>query len=274
MQFWCSARNTAWTWEWFAVPGVWVFVALVAFGLRTLNRRGAARAQRAVPPFHPVGVLGLLVLWLALDWPIGALGAGYLASAHMLQFILLALVAAPALLAAVTPDGQALIADSWLGRGLEIVTRPVTAVAVFNGIVLLTHLPTIVDGLMSNIDGSAPIRAQIGSMLIDMLWLVGGLIFWYPLVAGRPARPRFVPPLRMLYLVVGLMFSPIMFGLVGFMVYAEHPLYGLYELAPPFTGWTAKMDHELAGVMMSLSGAIVAFTGLSVIFFRWSKTDG
>jgi cytochrome c oxidase assembly factor CtaG len=107
-----------------------------------------------------------------------------------------------------------------------------------------------------------------------MLWLVGGLVFWYPIVARRPARPRFVPPLRMLYLVVGLMFSPIMFGLVGFMLYAEHPLYGLYELAPPFPGWTAKMDHELAGVMMSLSGAIVAFTGLSVIFFRWSKTDG
>jgi hypothetical protein len=78
----------------------------------------------------------------------------------------------------------------------------------------------------------------------------------------------------MLYLVVGLMFSPVMFGLVGFMVYAERPLYGVYELAPPFPGFSSRDDHQLAGVLMSVTGAAIAFTGLSVIFFRWSKAEG
>jgi hypothetical protein len=65
-----------------------------------------------------------------------------------------------------------------------------------------------------------------------------------------------------------------MFGLVGFMVNAERPLYGIYELAPPFTGLSSRDDHQLAGVLMSITGATTAFVGLSVIFFRWSKTDG
>ncbi len=32
-------------------------------------------------------------MWAALDWPIGKLGAGYLASAHTIEFLLLTLLA-------------------------------------------------------------------------------------------------------------------------------------------------------------------------------------
>jgi hypothetical protein len=58
------------------------------------------------------------------------------------------------------------------------------------------------------------------------------------------------------------------------MVYAEHPLYGIYELAPPFPGYTALQDLQVAGTMMSILAALVAFIALSVIFFRWSAKDG
>ena len=40
----------------------------------------------------------MLLIWAALDWPIGALGAGYLASVHTLSYILLSLVAPPCLI--------------------------------------------------------------------------------------------------------------------------------------------------------------------------------
>lgn len=269
MQFWCSARDTAWTWEWTAYPGVWLFIILLGVGLVRWNRAGARRAGTGASSLHPLSVVGLVLLWLALDWPIGALGAGYLASVHMVQFLLIGLLAPAALLAGVTPEAAALTTRS---RVIEWVTRPVPALIVFNAIVLLTHLPPVVDGLMSSTLG--PVRAQLGSMLIDLLWLAGGVIFWWPILLKHPERPRFVPPLRMLYLVAGLMFSPVMFGLVGFMVNADRPLYGIYELAPPFSGLSSRDDHQLAGVLMSITGATTAFVGLSVIFFRWSKTDG
>lgn len=269
MQFWCSARDTAWTWTWTAYPGVWLFIILLAVGIARWNRAGARRAGTVAPPMHPLTVLGLVLLWLALDWPIGALGAGYLASVHMVQFLLIGLLAPAALLAGISPDAARLAGGS---RILERLTRPIPALIAFNALVLLTHLPPVVDGLMSSTLG--PMRAQLGSMVIDLLWLTGGVLFWWPILLPAPERPRFVPPLRMLYLVAGLMFSPVMFGLVGFMVNAERPLYGIYELAPPFPGFSSRDDHQLAGVLMSMTGAAVAFVGLSVIFFRWSRTDG
>jgi cytochrome c oxidase assembly factor CtaG len=208
MQWWCSAQNTAWTWEWRPYPGVWLFVLLVGAGLWAWNRAGARRAGRPAPAMHPGAFLGLVVLWLALDWPLGALGAGYLASVHMLQFMLIALVASPLLLLGVGPDAQALLRNpSRVARVLRRATTPAAALIVLNAVVLLTHLPTVVDSLMAT---------QAGSFLIDVLWLAGGLLFWWPLVLDEPPHPRFVPALRIGYVILGLMFSPVMFGVAGF----------------------------------------------------------
>lgn len=261
MKFWCSFENTAWDWTWRPYIGIWLFVALVAWWFIRAGHRGDDAGGVPRRPVHPLTLLGILGLWVALDWPVGALGAGYLASVHMAQFLLLGLLVPAALVAGLSPHRPAPAPGSLVERA----TRPLTALVLFNVIVLVTHLPPVVDWLMP---------LQLGNMTIDVLWFVAGLLFWHPMLSPATFRPRFVPPLKMLYLVVGLMFSPVMFGLVGFMLYSPHPLYGLYELAPPFPGWTSKMDHELAAVMMSLVGALTAFTGLTVIFFRWSKTDG
>lgn len=263
MQFWCAANGAAWEWTWKAYPGVWLFMILLAVAMLRWNRAGARRAGTTMPPIHPLFVVGLLVLWLALDWPIGALGAGYLASVHMLQFLLVALVAPPLLLRGVQGPALAMLAgESTQARVFRRLTSPLLALSLFNVTVLLTHVPAVVDGLMTT---------QLGSFLIDMLWLASGMLFWWPVVLDVPAHPKFQPPVKMGYLVLGMMFSPVMFGLVGFLVYASTPLYGVFELAPPLPGVSSQADHQTAGVMMSVGGAFIAFVAISVIFFRWSK---
>jgi hypothetical protein len=37
---------------------------------------------------------------------------------------------------------------------------------------------------------------------------------------------------------------------------------------------SSHADHQLAGVMMSVGGAAIAFIAMSVIFFRWNKESG
>lgn len=262
MQFWCSAQPTAWTWQWTAYVGIWGFIVLLVVAVVMWNRRAAQRTGQAPAPLHPLFVVGVLLLWLALDWPIGPLGASHLASVHMLQFLLIGLVAPPLLLRGVSPAAQATLANS---RIIERLTSPVFALIVFNVTVLVTHLPFVADALMPS---------QLGSMLIDLAWLATGLFFWWPIVVPIPVRAKFPPPLRMLYLIGGLMFSPIMFGLAGFLAYSETPMYAWYELAPPLPGISSKDDHQAAGALMSIGGALVAFIGISVIFFNWSKTEG
>jgi putative membrane protein len=263
VSFWCSATGAAWTWQWRAYPGVWLFIILLAAGMWAWNGAGARAALKPQRPVHPLFVGGLAVLWLALDWPIGALGAGYLASVHMLQFLLVALVAPPMLLMGPSPEALALLERP--GRFRSVVRRlvaPFAALVLFSVAVLATHLPPLVDTLMAT---------QVGSMAIDLLWIGAGIVFWWPVVLSVPAQPRFTHPVKMGYLVLGMMFSPIMFGLVGFLVYSPTPLYGVFELAPPLPGVNAQADHQLAGVLMSVGGAIIAFVSISVIFFRWNK---
>lgn len=62
---------------------------------------------------------GLLVLWAALDWPLGPLGASYLASVHVLQFLLIALVAPPLLLAGLPRATFAALQRRPLERSLD-----------------------------------------------------------------------------------------------------------------------------------------------------------
>jgi len=136
MSFWCSATGAAWTWQWRAYPGVWLFIILLAFGMWAWNRAGARAAGHPQRPAHPLFVGGLVVLWLALDWPIGALGAGYLASVHMLQFLLMALVAPPMLLMGPSPDALALLERPGMLRALvRRLVSPFPALMLFSVIV-------------------------------------------------------------------------------------------------------------------------------------------
>ena len=96
LQWWCAALGEPWTWTWRAYPGVWVFTAFVVFLRRVLTGRGqwSAAPTRERAAF----IAGVVSLWASLDWPLGPVAAGYLASAHALQFLIVTMISAPLLL--------------------------------------------------------------------------------------------------------------------------------------------------------------------------------
>ncbi|HSJ63811.1 MAG TPA: cytochrome c oxidase assembly protein [Gemmatimonadaceae bacterium] len=259
MQWWCSAQGVAWEWTWRAYPGVWLFIALVGAALAYAHRRSGVRTQ---PWRVSLMAQGVLALWIALDWPVGALGGGYLASLHMLQFLLIALVAPPLILLGIHEEVWDRLARRAVPRWLTAATTPLLGLVTLNAVIVLTHLPAIADPMMAT---------QLGSFAIDMLWLASGTLFWWPLVAPVPARPRFVPPLRMGYLVLGIMFSPVTIVLVAVLVFNEHPLFATYELAPRVGGLDSVLDHQIAGLLMSVGGAVITLVGMTTIFFRWAR---
>jgi cytochrome c oxidase assembly factor CtaG len=245
---------------------VWLFVAIL-IGLYFLIRRSADAVVGA--PDHSrdrkamwAWAGGVLALWLALDWPVGAL-SGYLASAHMLQYLLTALVAPPLLLLGV-PDGawQRLSSRPGIVRVLRFLTYPLMALAIFQVILFYTHLPSAVDRLMVT---------PLGSFAIDTLWLGGGLIFWWPVVAPVPARPRFVYPLKMGYLFLSTVLNTMPYA---FLTFGQLPFYGIYELAPPVGLLGAREDQQLAGLMMKVGGGAVLWTAITIQFFLWYHREG
>jgi putative membrane protein len=260
MTWWCSATGEPWTWAWKAYPGVWLFVLSLAL----LYYLSVARVSdpRLQPSRANIGwiVAALFSIWLALDWPIGALGAGYLTSFHTITYILLVMIAAPSIILGI-PEIRLVrwCQDGPLARPLWLLARPWFALALFNLIVLATHMPAIVDGLMVT---------QVGAFAVDLAWLAAGFALWWPVMGPAPAVTM-KRPMKMAYLFASTLL-PIIPS--AFLTFADYPLYATYELAPRiFPILTARADQQVAGLLMKIVGDLPVWFGFGVVFFRWSR---
>ena len=267
MTWWCAARDVAWTWTWQAYPGVWLFVLGLGAGFFLLLRRLAPRhAPKGQPPLPARQgawfTLGLAVLWLATDWPVGALGAGYLLTVHTAQWILYTLVVPPFLLLGV-PAWLPLAApeESRLGRALRLLARPVVALVITDAILLSSHLPPVVDGFR---------RTQFGSFAVDVAWLIGGLVMWWPILAPNPAISRVSYPWKIGYLFLSTL-VPIVPA--AFLTYADFPVYSLYELAPRVNAIPAITDQQAAGLIMKAVADPIIWLAMAIVFFRWQRVE-
>src|SRR2546425_6430000 len=133
---------------WHAHFDVWLLVAalLVAY-FWALRRLGPPHVEAfefaATRRQKTLYALGCLTVFVAADWPIHDLAERYLYSLHMIQHMLLTLVAVPLLMLG-TP--------AWLWRIIvrpilpvaRALTRPLVALIIFNVILVFTHWPLIV----------------------------------------------------------------------------------------------------------------------------------
>lgn len=264
MTWWCSASKVPWDWSPRAYPGVWLAMAAL-LGWYLLARRSVSPEERAADDRRrPVAfVAGWLVLWLASDWPLGTLGSGYLASAHMVQFLLYTQVAAPLLVLGFSePMLRRLLARTRTTGVVRTLARPVTAVVVFNVVLVSTHAPVTVDALRTS---------QAGSFVLDALWLGAGVLLWLP-ICGTLSELRPSYPLRAVVLFLGVGVIPMIPG--GFLTFADHPLYGIYELAPRVGGFDAASDQQLAGALMKVGSVPLVWPVIGVLFAKWAHESG
>lgn len=231
---------------------MWIFVGSLAAGYWRVTRAQTSAARRLA------GITGLLCVWVALDWPVGALGTGYLASVHAVQFLLLGMVAPPLLLLGVPASALVALGRKRALHGLvSVLTNPLPTMVAFTTVMVATHTPAVVDGLMVS---------QLGAFVLDFAWLASGLAFWWPVVCSVPERPRFGPPLHMLYLFLGT----IAHQFIGmWLMLAEFPVYRVYELAPPFSGLSPRTDQQIAAGVFILFGGLLVIAAITVVFFRW-----
>ena len=259
MQWWCSATGLPWTWTWQWYPGVHLLLLLLGSGWWMLGR-----AQRWTA--RPWGwfITAWLALLVTLDWPIGKLGAGYLASVHTGQFLLLTLLVAPSLLKSIPPEGWMMLAPaaSRFHRLLRTMARPLPGLLCYNVLVITTHFPAIVDAAM---------RTQLGSYALDLTWLVAGLFLWWPIMA--PAAFVYLGMFGMIGYLFGATIIPTIPAMM--MVFTDWPLYRLYEQSPRvWVHFTANQDLKLAGLVMKVVGDLPLWIAAIVVFFRGAEKHG
>ena len=215
----------------------------------------AGRVRRSQVVFFS---LGLLSLYLAGGTPLHDLGEERLLSAHMAQHLLFTLAAPPLLIAGI---------PAWLWEWLLLgprvrplatfFTRPLVAFAVFNAVVLLTHLPPTVE---------LALRVGAFHFLVHVTLVVTALMMWWPILSPLPQLARLTPPLQMGYLFLQSLLPSVM---ASFITFADRAVYPFYANAPRTWGISPVADQQIAGGLMKIGGSIVLWSFMAVVFFKW-----
>lgn len=206
---------------------------------------------------------GVFVLFIALASPLDELAERYLFTAHMLQHLLITLVAAPLLLAG-TPG--------WLLRELLAATRslgfarwarhPLVAFSVFNLIFSFAHVPAVYELALSN---PALHAAE------HLVFLLTAVLMWIPVLSPAPdVLPRYPALGQVLYLFL----QTVPASLLGALLAASGgTFYPTYVLAPRPFGLSAMEDQQLGGLIMWVGSGLYFLIASAVVFFVWASRE-
>ena len=230
-----------------------------------------AALRRVGPLFHPrpdeppatgrqklAFALGLVALWVALGWPLHDIAERRLYSAHMVQHLVLALVAPPLLLIGTPPwMAQLLVRGRRVRAIVRWVSRPVPALVIFNAVLVASHWPALVDGTLH----SEPLHGLIHHVLLG-----ASVVMWMPVLSPLPEVPRLSLPAQMGYLFLQTFVPTVP---ASFLTFGSEPLYRAYIPMPRMWGVSALDDMRIAGLIMKLGGGLLLWSIIAVIFFRW-----
>jgi cytochrome c oxidase assembly factor CtaG len=217
---------------------------------------------------------GLAVLVVALNSPLEKLSA-QLFWAHMVQHVLL-LVVAPPLIVVARPwlrlwRSLPLAARRWLGRGFaqgerasalrslsRTLGRPPVSFALFSGVLLAWHVPALFD---------ATLRSEALHVLEHTLFLTTALMFWKQVIHSPPLHASLSSVQRVGYVIGAMVVS---WALAVVLALAPHPLYAFYahESTRP-GGISALADQQVAAGVMWVPGSITFVIVLFVYVHRW-----
>ena len=144
-------------WRYQPHPEVWMIVGFtVALGFYAVRVIG----PKVVPAGTPITTrqqrrsfgVGVLLLWIASDWPMHDISEEYLYFVHMFQHLMITFLIPPLMLMAV-PEwlGRLIVSsDGSAGTWIRRLSRPVAAGFLFNFFVAITHLTQVVNTSVSN----------------------------------------------------------------------------------------------------------------------------
>jgi putative membrane protein len=246
------------TWSWH--PSVIAGCALLLAGYLALVRPHS--------PSHTVWyAAGVLTILFALVSPLDQLGDDYLFSAHMIQHLLLVLVAPPLLLLGIPRQAaRQLLERPWIAGVETGLSRPLVAWLLGIGTLWVWHLPILYNATL----------ASEGIHIAEHLsFMVTGVIFWWPVAAPLPER-RLQPGPSIIYLFVAGVANTALGILLTFVPAGLYPAYlhpedELGALALIRHGWglTPEADQQLGGLFMWVGGGLVLLIAILAVMRRW-----
>ena len=242
---------------WLLLGGLWA-AYLVAVARHRATPVEAKDRRRRTTLFS----LGMACLWFGADWPVHDLAEGYLYFMHMTQHLLFTLVAAPLLIAGTPPwMWRAVLSPRPVFDAFRFLTRPVVALIAFNGLLLFTHWPEVVE---------ASVGSELTHFTLHVLLFGSAIVVWWPIMSPLIDLPALTPPAQMMYLFMQSLAPTIP---ASFLTFGHTLLYPVYGTFPRIWGISALNDQLIAGLLMKILGGLILWVFIATIFFRWHARE-
>ncbi|MBW3632955.1 MAG: cytochrome c oxidase assembly protein [Chloroflexi bacterium] len=276
---------TGWLWsDWNIEPTIAIGLLVLVAGYLFLTRTDATSSLTASSESPSLGrtqgvggdktartvtagqktsfVAGAVVLFIALGPPLDDWSDHYLLLAHMVQHLLLIMLAAPLLLYG-TPGWvlEPLTRNRVTNTIGYWLTRPVIAYAVANTVFVLWHVPMFYD---------MALRSQPVHVFEHVTMLATALLAWWPTLGPLPRWPRLALPLHSLYY-----FAMTLPGTAvgAFITFADPGLYVPYDTAQRIFGIDLATDQQAAGLLMWVALGTIYLLLITFSFFRWASRE-
>jgi putative copper resistance protein D len=255
----------AWSFDPFTVAVLLIVGSSYATAVIRVRRRGASHPRAAAASWFA----GLGVLAIALVSPVDTY-AGVSFAVHMVQHVLLTLVATPLLalgapatlaLRALPAGGARRLSAALRSSPIAFVTTPVVAWLLFAGVPWIVHLSPLFD---------LALRSELWHAAEHALWVIAAFALWWPVVGADPSPHPWRYPVRLLTLFLAM---PAMSFLSLAIFVAGDPLYPTYAAVAPPWGPAALTSQRDAAVVMWLASAFILVPAMLLVAVAWKRDD-
>ena len=220
-----------------------------------------------IPPWRAATfIAGLLTLWIALASPMDVFN-GFVLTAHMLQHMLLMMIAPPLILlgAPLIPMVRGLpifAAREFAGPFLNwsvakrvgsLLTNPVFALLLMGAVMFAWHTPALYE---------LALRSPSWHQTEHACFLIASLIFWWPVVQPWPSRSQWPRWAMVPYLLIADLQNT---ALSAILVFSDRVLYPSYSTVPRLFRFSALEDQVAAGSIMWVVGSLAFIVPAIVI---------
>ncbi|MGP4040422.1 cytochrome c oxidase assembly factor CtaG [Gracilibacillus sp. D59] len=246
-----------------------------------VNRKDNKKAE-------PIQILyfysGLILLYIIKGSPVDLL-SHIMFTAHMIQMALYFLLF-PILIIKGIPVWvwRKVFNFTIIGPTLHLLTKPLIALILFNGLFSIYHIPVVFDYAKAN---------ELSHVLITLAILVAAFIVWWPIFSPIKEMDTMSPLLKLGYIAAnGILITPA----CALIIFATTSVYSTYSATG---GWVQALalcvpgdvlsglslsgpemfsplgileDQQLGGIVMKITQEIIYGVILARIFFPWFRS--
>lgn len=260
-----------------------IIVGIIYYIITGPKRMRFGRVDRPTSKQMIFFYTGLLLLYVIKGAPIDLL-SHIMLSAHMAQMAILYLVI-PILFIRGIPTWlmEKCIQLPIIKPLFSFFTHPMIALALFNSLFAIYHLPVLFDFSKSS---------QVAHILITVGLFILAIFMWWPIVTPLKKYNQLIPLLKMIYLVISIFIISIACALI---IFASEPLFNAYSSegawvqslslcvpsdvlaglsgtlsgAEMFSPLSTLEDQQLGGILMMTMQQIIYGYIIARIFFGW-----